>query len=205
MKIQGNLFVIAAPSGTGKTSLVKAVVDKTENVLISISYTTRAMRPGEENGINYHFVDKPSFIQMIEDGEFLEYANVFHHFYGTAHKTVKETLAKGIDVILEIDWQGCQQIRAKFPNSTSIFILPPSQKELQKRLEKRNQDKPEVIKERVADAKETSTHINEFDYVILNDDFSRAEEELKNILLTARLKKSQQLIKYAKLLKDLKK
>jgi guanylate kinase len=196
----GNLFVIAAPSGTGKTTLVEALVNELPGVAVSISHTTRAKRPNESQGTNYFFVEEDEFRRMIANKEFLEYATVFGAYYGTSHRWVAETLQKGSDVILEIDWQGMQQIKKLVPESISIFILPPSLENLKERLEKRNQDKPEVIKERLADAKETLSHVDEFDYVVINDDFSHALNDLKLIIQSGRLMQRSQVKKYAKII-----
>jgi len=191
----GNLFVIAAPSGTGKTSLVQALVDRTTGLTVSISHTTRPKRYSEEDGINYHFINEKQFKGMIERKEFLEHAIVFHHYYGTAQAWVKETLAKGLDVILEIDWQGCQQIQSLFPDCISIFILPPSLAALEERLKKRNQDKPAIIQARLKDATETITHIHEYQYLIINADFDQAVCELQHIVLASRLLRKRQVLK----------
>jgi guanylate kinase len=204
MIIPGNLFVISAPSGAGKTSLVKAVTDSEPGITVSISHTTREKRPDEIDGVNYYFIDETEFQRMIDHGDFLEYATIFNKHYGTSHTWVEETLAKGLDVILEIDWQGCQQIKAKFPDCISIFVLPPSLAELSARLHKRNQDKPEIIKERLADARDTITHVNEFDYVVINEDFNRAVNDLKVIAEAGRLLKKRQAEQYADLLNELK-
>ncbi len=204
MIIPGNLFVISAPSGAGKTSLVKALTDSEPGITVSISHTTRQKRPDEVEGINYYFITETEFQRMINQGDFLEYATIFHHHYGTSHTWVEETLAKGLDVILEIDWQGSQQIKAKFPDCISIFVLPPSLTELSARLHKRNQDKPEVIKERLADARDTITHVNEFDYIVINEDFNRAVNDLKVITEAGRLLKKRQVEQYADLLNELK-
>lgn len=196
----GNLFVIAAPSGTGKTTLVKALVNELPKLAVSISHTTRAQRPSEANGVNYFFIDENKFHSMVEQGEFLEHATVFGAFYGTSHLWVEETLKKGIDVILEIDWQGMQQIKTLVPESISIFILPPSLDNLRDRLVKRNQDKPEVIQERLTDVKETISHIHEFDFVVINDDFSQALSELKLLVQANRLRQKRQSEKYRELI-----
>ncbi len=204
MIISGNLFVISAPSGAGKTSLTKAVTDSVPGVTVSISHTTREKRPDEVNGVNYYFINENEFQRMINHADFLEYATIFHHHYGTSHTWVEETLAKGMDVILEIDWQGCQQIKAKFPDCISIFVLPPSLAELSARLHKRNQDKPGVIRERLADARDTIMHVNEFDYVVINEDFNRAQHDLTTIIEAGRLLKKRQIEQYADLLDELK-
>ncbi len=196
----GNLFVIAAPSGTGKTTLVKALVSEVPGLAVSISHTTRQRRPNEENGLNYFFIQENEFHRMIEKGDFLEYATVFGNYYGTSHTWVEETLRKGVDVILEIDWQGMQQIKALAPDSISIFILPPSLDNLRARLVNRNQDKPQVIQERMVDVKETITHIPEFDFVVVNDDFTHALDDLKHIVQANRLLQRRQCEKYSKLI-----
>ena len=200
----GNLFVVAAPSGTGKTTLVKALVEAlAPELTVSISHTTRAKRPAEIDNVNYHFVDKNTFQTMIEQHEFLEYATVFNHSYGTSRAWVEATLKKGIDVILEIDWQGCQQIQKLFPNCIAIFILPPSLKALSERLTLRNQDKPEIIQQRLADAQETIQHVTEYDYILVNDDFAATLEDLKAIILAANFRKSLQIPRLERLLSEL--
>jgi guanylate kinase len=203
MPALGKLYVIAAPSGTGKTSLVKALVESLPTIKISISHTTRPKRPAEVDGLNYYFIEETAFKRMIERKAFLEYATVFNHFYGTSRHFVEETLGKGFDVILEIDWQGCQQIKHLFPNCTSIFILPPSQRALAERLCARNQDKPEIIKQRLVDVSETISHLHEFDYVVINDDFDTALHELSIIIHAGQLEQPRQTEKHAKLLAEL--
>lgn len=203
MMPSGNLFVIAAPSGTGKTSLVKSLVDTVPGIVVSISHTTRLKRPLEQPDTHYHFIDKPTFQAMIGRNEFLEYATVFNQLYGTSRLWVEETLSKGIDVILEIDWQGCQQIKKLFPDCISIFVLPPSIDDLECRLRTRNQDTPEVIQQRLLDARQTVAHIFEFDYVVVNGKFEQAVSDMKNIILASRLKQPSQALAYAKLLSDL--
>lgn len=199
----GNLYVVSAPSGTGKTTLVKALVDSTSSITVSISHTTRPKRSLEMHGVNYYFVDEAEFRRMISHQDFLEYANVFNHLYGTSKTWVKETLAKGIDVILEIDWQGAMQIKKLIPGAISIFILPPSLQELRHRLISRNQDKPEIINQRITDVKETVSHIDAFDYVVMNDDFSAALNDLKIIVGAGRLLEKRQAQQYHSLLNDL--
>lgn len=204
MSVPGNLYVISAPSGTGKTSLVKALVEAIPEIIsVSVSHTTRAQRPGEIEGINYHFVDEAEFNRMIEHNDFLEHATIFNHSYGTSRTWVENTLRKGKDVILEIDWQGCQQIKELFPDCISIFILPPSVADLSERLCKRNQDTPAVIEERLRDAKETVSHVHEFDYVIVNDTFSHALHDLKTVIEAGCLVQKKQRVRYAKLVRDL--
>lgn len=199
----GNLYVIAAPSGTGKTTLVHALVDSVAKVTVSISHTTRDKRPNEVHGENYYFIDKAEFQNMIDHGDFLEYATIFDNFYGTSKTWVNQTLNQGIDVILEIDWQGHQQIKKLFPDSISIFILPPSLNDLRDRLVKRNQDHLDIIKKRLADAKQTISHLHEFKYLVINDDFSHALNDLKLIIESGRLLQDRQCAKHAKLINDL--
>ncbi len=202
MPTSGNLYVISAPSGTGKTTLVKTLVDSLSSIQVSISHTTRAIRPAEVNGTNYHFVSSDEFKRMIQHNDFLEYAQVFQHFYGTSRSWVEQTRKQGIDVILEIDWQGAQQIKKLLPDCINIFILPPSLQELSHRLRQRNQDRPEIIEKRLADAQETISHIAEFDYIVLNDDFKAALSDLKSIVLAGRLTKTRQLKKLADLIAE---
>ena len=199
----GNLYVVAAPSGAGKTTLVKALTDSMQDITVSISHTTRPKRPNEQDGINYHFIDSTTFDQMIAHHDFLEYAQIFGNQYGTSKKWVEETLAKGVDVILEIDWQGHQQIKRLFPKSISIFILPPSLQDLKSRLETRNQDNPDIIKIRLADAQETVAHLHEFDYTVLNDAFDRALADLQAIVAAERLRECRQSARLAPLIRQL--
>jgi len=203
MSESGNLYIISAPSGTGKTTLVKALIESTPAITVSISHTTRAKRPAETHGVNYYFIAENEFQQMVDAREFLEYATIFNYHYGTSRKWVDETLAKGIDVILEIDWQGCQQIQHLFPDCISIFVLPPSLHALSERIQTRNQDKPDVIKQRLADARVITSHAHEYDYMVVNDEFSAALNDLKTIIFTGRLIENRQSKKYAKLLKEL--
>lgn len=198
-----NLYVIAAPSGTGKTTLVKSLVDNMPNLTVSISHTTRTKRPGEMHGVNYYFIDQTEFQAMLDRNEFLEYATVFENNYGTSKTWVENTLKANTDVILEIDWQGSQQIKKLFPNCISIFILPPSLKALAERLKHRNQDKPEIIKKRLADVKQTIYHVNEFDFIVVNDDFETALHDLKTIIQAQRLRCNIQIPKLASLIADL--
>jgi len=185
---QGTLFIISAPSGAGKTSLVAEILARMDNIQASISHTTRACRPGETDGINYHFVSQQHFLAMIGDNAFLEHAQVFGNFYGTSEQWVRETLAQGGDVILEIDWQGAAPVRQKFPDSQSIFILPPSKQALRERLNGRGQDDAEVIDQRVAAAKEEMSHYVEADYLVINDDFDTARQQLESIIKAQRCK-----------------
>lgn len=188
---KASLFVISAPSGAGKTSLVTALLEQTQGILVSISHTTRAQRPGEEDGVNYHFVSQDDFKKQLEAGRFLEHAEVFGNFYGTSRDWVEQTLANGTDVILEIDWQGGQQIRSMI-DCTSIFILPPSVEALQQRLTGRGQDDADVIQGRMDEAQAEMSHYPEADYLVINDDFEQALAELKAIIISQRLQTPRQ-------------
>jgi guanylate kinase len=179
---RGRLFVIAAPSGAGKTSLVRALMERVPALRFAISYTTRARRPTEEHGRDYFFVGKDEFARMVVEGEFLEHATVFDNSYGTARRQVEQSLADGQDLILEIDWQGARQVRRALPECVSIFILPPSRAELERRLRGRGTDAEEVIRRRLRDAASDMTHWREFDHVVVNDDFGRALGELEAIV-----------------------
>ncbi|MFD2167412.1 guanylate kinase [Thalassotalea euphylliae] len=201
----GNLFILSAPSGAGKSSLISALLkqDAERAMQVSVSTTTRDPRPGEENGVHYHFVNKASFEQQIKDGVFYEYAEVFGNYYGTSATAIDEQLAQGIDVFLDIDWQGAQQVRMKKPDVTTIFIAPPSRKELENRLKNRGQDSDDVIAGRMAQAQSECSHYQEFDYIIVNDDFDTALNDLMTIVNNQRLKRSQQAIKHQDLFDDL--
>jgi len=183
----GHLFIIAAPSGAGKTSLVKALTSDMDNVFTSISHTTRPIRPGEVDGKDYYFVDSKTFLSMRDSSDFMEYAEVFGHYYGTSKRRIKEQRSHHIDVILEIDWQGAQQVKKLFPEATSIFILPPSKSALLERLRNRGQDSEEVISRRTLEAISEMSHYHEFDYLIINDQFDVALEELRSIVISQRL------------------
>lgn len=188
----GTLYIISAPSGAGKTSLVKALLEQTDNLRVSVSHTTRAMRPGEIDGVNYHFTSREAFVSRVADADFLEHAEVFGNLYGTSQSTVEKTLAQGNDLILEIDWQGAQQVRRAMPDSRSIFILPPSRATLRERLTNRGQDEESVIDGRMALAVDEISHYVEYDYLVINDDFNTALDDLKSILRSARLNVSRQ-------------
>lgn len=179
---RGRLFVIAAPSGAGKTSLVRALMERDRSLGFSISYTTRPQRPSEVYGRDYFFVPKDEFEHMVEAGEFLEHALVFDNYYGTSRRQVEDALASGQDLILEIDWQGAGQVRRALPECVSIFILPPSRAELERRLRGRGTDAEEVIQRRLRDAASDMAHWREFDHVVVNDDFGRALDELEAIV-----------------------
>jgi guanylate kinase len=187
-KRKGRLFVVTAPSGAGKTSLIDAVMRDDPSLKISVSYTTRAPRPGEKEGVDYHFVDVPTFRTMRSRGEFLESAEVHGNHYGTAKRVILDAVAKGEDLILEIDWQGAEQVRRLYPDCVGIFILPPSVEELERRMRARGQDSEAVIRQRVANAKEELAHAGEFKYAIINKDFETARRELASIIERERAK-----------------
>jgi len=186
--MSGKLFVVTAPSGAGKTSLIDAVMREDPSLKISVSYTTRKPRPGEKDGVDYHFVDERSFRAMRERGEFLESAEVHGNHYGTAKKVILDAVARGDDIILEIDWQGAQQVRRLYPDCVGIFILPPSIEELERRMRARAQDSDAVIRQRVANAREELAHAGEFKYAIINKDFETAQRELAGIIRRERAK-----------------
>ncbi|MBY0545036.1 MAG: guanylate kinase [Gammaproteobacteria bacterium] len=200
---KGNLYIISAPSGGGKTSLVDALVATTPDIVVSISHTTRPIRPGEQEGVNYFFTDQAQFQSMIEAQAFLEYATIFGHHYGTSKKWIEEQLTIGNDIILEIDWQGARQVKWMIPSSIGIFILPPSLQALQTRLTRRAQDNPDVIAHRMAQASLEMSHYQEYEFVIINDDFDRALLELKSIIVAERLKIKQQCLRHVDLLNAL--
>ena len=183
---QGTLFIIFAPSGAGKTSLVGEILSRSDNIQASVSHTTRERRSEEEDGVNYHFVNQSEFLKMVDDDSFLEHAEVFGNHYGTSESWVRMTLELGIDVILEIDWQGAEQARKHFPSSQSIFILPPSKQALQERLTLRGQDNKEVIDRRIAAATQEMSHYIDADYLIINDDFETARTQLESIITAQR-------------------
>lgn len=204
MKAPGTIFIVSAPSGAGKTSLVKALVQKLNHAVPSISHTTRPKRPNEVDGENYHFISYDDFVNMIDNDEFLEYARVFENFYGTSIQAVIEQIEAGLDVILEIDWQGAQIIREKFhPNTVSVFIVPPSRQALHKRLLERDQDDAKTIEHRMSKATAEISHYQEFEYLVVNDDFTIALDELCAIFTTHRLHRLKQEKRHQKLLADL--
>ncbi|WP_428411979.1 guanylate kinase [Legionella sp.] len=196
----GNLFIVAAPSGGGKTSLVRNLIETLEQIDVSISHTTRVMRPGEVHGVDYFFVDESQFTTMINEGAFIEHAQVFSHLYGTSRAQISERLECGIDVVLDIDWQGAAQIKKNFPEAVSIFIIPPSIEALKERLTNRGQDNDEIIRGRMKKAQDELSHYSEFDYLIVNDTFEHAAADLCTIVLANRLRIERQVNKQAKLL-----
>lgn len=199
----GTLYIISAPSGAGKTSLVKALIDARPEIRVSVSHTTRAMRPGEADGVNYHFVDRAEFVRMIEHGDFLEQAEVFGNLYGTSQSHLQQTLDAGHDLILEIDWQGAQQVRQLMPHARSIFILPPTQQALRQRLTNRGQDSDDIIEARMREAVSEMSHYVEYDYVVVNDDFATALDDLKAIFRANRLSQTRQQQQYSQLFEQL--
>ena len=199
----GCLFVLAAPSGGGKTSLVAALLEREAGIRLSVSYTTRAPRPGEVDGVHYHFVDEPRFLDLKAKGEFLEHAFVHGNWYATSATWLSDQVAHGHDVLLEIDWQGAVQVRQLIAAAVHIFILPPSLALLRERLEKRGQDSPEVIVRRLEAAREEMRHCSDFDYVIMNQDFARAVDDLSAIVRAARLTAGRQMARHAQLLQRL--
>ena len=187
---QGTLFIISAPSGAGKTSLVGEILSRGNNIQASVSHTTRERRPAEEDGVNYHFVSQPEFLKMVSDDSFLEHAEVFGNHYGTSESWVRMTLELGVDVILEIDWEGAKQARKHFPSSQSVFILPPSKQALRERLTLRGQDNLEVIDRRIAAATQEMSHYIDADYLIINDNFETARAQLESIITAQRCRRS---------------
>jgi len=200
---KGTLYIISAPSGAGKTSLVKELTANEVNIVVSISHTTRDMREGEKEGVDYHFVDQEAFLSMVGGSAFLEHAKVFDNYYGTSQQHVEQQLLQGRDVILEIDWQGARQVRKQFQDSLSIFILPPSSSALKERLQNRGQDDEDIINRRMKDAVNEMSHYAEFDYIIVNDDFDIALQELGSIFKANRLRQLQQERKLESLLIEL--
>lgn len=199
----GALFIVSAPSGAGKTSLVSKLIERDDTIQVSVSSTTRAKRPGEEDGVNYHFLSIEAFEAKVAEGDFLEYAKVFDNYYGTSKSVVESKLASGKDVILEIDWQGARQIREHFPDAVSIFILPPSLTELEKRLTGRGTDSNDIIQRRMKDAVNEMIHYNEFDYLIINNVFDIALNELHSVFLAHRQSLGRQVAKHAVMIEQL--
>lgn len=204
----GNLFILAAPSGAGKSSLIKALLEKHEDAAdfpmeVSVSHTTRKPRPGEEDGVHYHFVSREQFEKLIEQGVFFEWAEVFDNYYGTSRVTIEQTLHRGIDVFLDIDWQGARQVKKLLPDACGIFILPPSTKVLKERLNRRGQDSDDVIASRMREAVSEMSHYDEFDYVLVNDDFSVALSDLEAVVRAQRQRTAKQQMRHLDLIKDL--
>ena len=200
---QGTLFIVTAPSGAGKTSLVNELLHQIKNLLVSVSHTTRPIRPSETNGKDYHFIDERRFLSMLSNGDFLETADVYGYKYGTSSKWVSAELGRGNDVILEIDWQGAIQIKRQFPGACSIFILPPSLEALIDRLHKRQQDDDETIARRMAQAKEVISHVKDADYAVVNDRFDETVNEVSSIIQSRRLTIEAQMVNLANLLANL--
>jgi guanylate kinase len=193
----GLLLVVSAPSGAGKTSLVRALLDVEPSLQLSVSYTTRPPREGEADGIHYHFIDAATFERMAEAGAFVEYARVFGNAYGTAAATLRERLDAGADLLLEIDWQGARQVRARFPEAVGVFIAPPSLAALEARLRGRGKDADDVIAARMAQARDELSHYDEYDYLVVNDDFTAALDELRAIVTAERLRERRQAKRHA--------
>jgi guanylate kinase len=203
--MSGNLFVISAPSGAGKTSLVHALLDTNPQIALSVSYTTREPRPGELDGKDYHFVSRETFLEMATHGEFLESAEVYGNLYGTSQTWIRRAITNGQDILLEIDWQGAAQVRRLFPDCVSIFILPPSITALGQRLKERGKDNDAVIAKRMAAVREDIAHVAEFNYVIINDNLDVALRELNAVVLSARLRCANQLSRHQALINQLQK
>jgi guanylate kinase len=201
--MSGNLFIVSAPSGAGKTSLVSALLTGNKQISLSISYTTRAPRPGETDGKDYHFVSREQFLQMAQQGDFLESAEVYGNLYGTSQPWIEKQLASGRDILLEIDWQGAAQVRKLMPHAISIFILPPSLAALEARLKGRGQDSAEVIARRLHAAQEDISHVAEFDYVIINDKLDEALRQLDAVVTAVGLHRDSQLSRHATLINQL--
>jgi guanylate kinase len=199
----GNLFIVSAPSGAGKTSLVQALLNINPQIDLSISYTTRKPRPGEHDGKDYHFVSREVFLEMTERGEFLESAEVYGNLYGTSQTWISKEIDKGRDILLEIDWQGAAQVRRLFPEGVSVYILPPSMEALEQRLKGRGKDNDEVIAKRMAAVREDVAHVAEFDYVIINDNLNEALRELNAVVLCHRVHRDRQLSRHQALINQL--
>ena len=200
---KGTLFTVSAPSGAGKTSLVRALVEHCPNVCVSVSHTTREVRPGEKDGVSYHFVTEAVFREMLDRSAFLEHARVFNHFYGTSQEWVEAQLEAGRDVILEIDWQGAAQVKRLRPEAVAVFILPPSRDELLRRLTSRGRDQEDIIQQRMSQAVDEISHYPEADYIVVNDRFDKALEELTSVVEAQRLRVDVQVVKLQDLLTDL--
>ncbi|WP_407352573.1 guanylate kinase [Luteimonas sp. R10] len=201
--MRGTLYIVAAPSGAGKSSIVNACLARDRGICLSISFTSRPPRPGERHAEHYHFIDADAFRRMIAAGDFFEYAQVHGDWKGTARQSVEPQLAAGRDVLLEIDWQGARQVRERVPDAVSIFILPPSRAALEERMRKRGQDSEDVMRQRLAAAREEMSHHDEFDYVIVNEDFDTAVDEMCAIFTASRLRRPQQAERHAALIEAL--
>ena len=203
MSMRGTLYIVAAPSGAGKSSIVNAVLARDPQISLSISFTSRQPRPGERHAEHYNFVSAGEFQRMIDAGDFFEHARVHNDWKGTARQSVEPQLSAGQDVLLEIDWQGARQVRAKVPDAVSVFILPPSRAALEQRMRNRGQDSEEVIQRRLAAAREEMSHYGEFDYVIVNDVFDTAVEQMHTIFTASRLRRDRQVARHGKLISAL--
>jgi guanylate kinase len=206
----GNLFILAAPSGAGKSSLIKALLEKhlstdehNNAMQVSVSHTTRTSRAGEIDGVHYHFVNRTEFESLINQGAFFEHAEVFGNYYGTSKVVIEQTLQQGIDVFLDIDWQGARQVKAQIPDTATIFVAPPSKEELKRRLTERGQDSADIIKQRMTKAVSEISHYHEFDFIVVNDNFTAALSELDAIVTTRRLRKEKQIIRHQQLFDNL--
>jgi guanylate kinase len=197
------LFIVSAPSGAGKTSLLRELLQRDPQLSLSVSHTTRAMRPGEQDGVDYHFVDKDAFMQLVGEGAFIEHAQVFDNFYGTSEMAVREQLEAGRDVVVEIDWQGARQVRKRFPEAVSIFIIPPSIQALRERLSGRGQDSGDIIERRMRDAQAELSHYGEYDYLVVNDDFQLALQQLGEVVAAERLREVRQQVRHLAELQDM--
>ncbi|MDQ3511660.1 MAG: guanylate kinase [Pseudomonadota bacterium] len=198
--MRGTLYIVAAPSGAGKSSIVNAVLARDPNICLSISFTSRAPRPGERHAEHYHFVSAQEFERMVEAGDFFEHARVHGDWKGTARQSVEPQLAQGKDVLLEIDWQGARQVRSQLRGAVSVFILPPSRPALEQRMRNRGQDSEQVIAQRLAAAREEMSHYGEFDYVIVNEDFDVAVDEMASIFSASRLRRDVQVARHSRLI-----
>lgn len=203
MTAQGTLYILSAPSGAGKTSLLKALRERDTRLHVSVSHTTRAMRPGEQDGVDYHFLSQEAFLHIVGEGGFLEHAEVFGNYYGTSEAAVSTELKAGHDTVLEIDWQGARQVRKHFPDAVSIFILPPDQQALRDRLDARGQDSEATIQRRMNQAVEEMSHYAEFDYLVINDDFDTALADLAAIVIAQRQRLSYQVARNSDRIGDL--
>ena len=199
----GNLFILSAPSGAGKSSLIHALLGQHADMQLSVSHTTRKPRPGESDGVHYHFTSVDEFKKLIAQGEFLEWAEVFGNYYGTSRRAIEQVLAQGRDVFLDIDWQGARQIKQQVPSVRSIFILPPNVAELERRLNQRGQDSQEVIQKRMQQARSEISHVVEYDYVLVNDDFQQCLSDLQHVVLSHRLSLQKQQQRQQALLTEL--